>query len=98
MDLVTLGHMVSLLPSGATWSAAGFGRYQLQANTIAITTGGHVRVGLEDNLHFDERGMELADNPRLVERVVRIAREMGREPASPDEARKIIGIAPRKVT
>lgn len=94
MDLVTLGHMVTLLPSGSTWSAAGIGRYQLPANVIGIAAGGHVRVGLEDNLYYDEKGTELADNLRLVERIVRIAREMGREPASPEEARRIIGLSP----
>jgi 3-keto-5-aminohexanoate cleavage enzyme len=96
MDLVTLGHMVSLLPSGSTWSAAGIGRYQLPANTVGIASGGHVRVGLEDNPYYDRNSVELADNPRLVERIVRIAREIGREPASPSEAREIIGI-PAKV-
>jgi len=48
-----LGHMVTLLPEGSMWSAAGIGRYQLTANTLALATGGHVRVGLEDNPYYD---------------------------------------------
>jgi uncharacterized protein (DUF849 family) len=80
------------LPPGATWALAGIGRYQLQANTLAIALGGHVRVGLEDNPYYDWRTNEDASNPRLVERVVRIAREHGREPATPEETRSIIGL------
>lgn len=92
MDLLSLGHMVSLLPSGSIWAAAGIGRYQLPANLVSMASGGHVRVGLEDNLHYDVAGTDLADNVRLVDRIVRIAREIGREPASPAEARAIIGL------
>lgn len=95
LDLTGLGHMVSMLPEGATWAVGGIGRYQLDANVLAIAAGGHVRVGLEDNLHFDRQRTDLADNHRLVQRIVRIAREMGREPATPDEAREIIGLPPR---
>lgn len=95
LDLVGLGHLVSLLPEGATWAAGGIGQFQLDANVLGIAAGGHVRVGLEDGLHYDRARTELADNPRLVERIARIAREMGREPASPDEARDIIGLPAR---
>jgi uncharacterized protein (DUF849 family) len=55
--------------------------------------GGHVRIGLEDNIWFDDDRAELATNPRLVERVVRVARSMGREPASPDQVRQRLGMA-----
>lgn len=96
LDLLGLGHMVSMLPEGATWAVGGIGRYQLDANVMAIAAGGHVRVGLEDNIYYDRQCTRLADNPRLVERIVRIAREMGREPATPDAARLIIGLADRK--
>jgi uncharacterized protein (DUF849 family) len=95
LDPIGLGYMVSLLPEGATWAAGGIGRYQMDANVMAIAAGGHVRVGLEDNLHYDRRRTELADNVRLVERIARIAREMGREPASPAEARHVIGLPGR---
>lgn len=92
LDLVGLGHLVGLLPPGATWAVGGIGRYQLDANVLAIAAGGHVRVGLEDNLHYDRLRTDLADNPRLIDRLVRIARELGREPATPAEARRLIGL------
>ncbi len=92
LDLVGLGHMIGLLPEGATWSVGGIGRYQLDANMLAMAAGGHVRVGLEDNLYYDRQRSELADNPRLVERLVRIGRELGRDAATPEEARSIIGL------
>jgi 3-keto-5-aminohexanoate cleavage enzyme len=64
--------------------------------TMAIAMGGHVRVGFEDNIFY--RKGELADsNARFVERVVRIAREVGREPATIDEARSILRIPPPAV-
>lgn len=92
LDLIGLGHVIGLLPGGTTWSVGGLGRYQLDANVMGIAAGGHVRVGLEDNIHFDRNGRDLADNQRLVARIARIAREMGREPATPAEARAIIGL------
>lgn len=92
LDLVGLGHIIGLLPVGTTWSVGGLGRFQLGANVMGIAAGGHVRVGLEDNIHFDRDGRDLADNQRLVARIARIAREMGREPATPAEARAIIGL------
>jgi len=92
LDLGALALMVAMLPQAATWAVAGLGRYQLDANVMAMAAGGHVRVGLEDNIHYDRQGSELADNPRLVSRVARIAREMGREPATPEQARRIIGL------
>lgn len=92
LDLVGLGHMVTMLPPGATWSVGGLGCYQLDANVIGIAAGGHIRVGLEDNIYFDRQRMDKADNPRLIARIARIAREMGREPATPAEARRIIGL------
>lgn len=85
--------MVRALPSGTTWSAAGIGRYQFFVNSMAITMGGHVRVGLEDNLYFDSEKNELATNARLIERLVKLATAAGRAIASPNEARQIIGMA-----
>lgn len=92
LDLVGLGHMISMLPQGSTWAVGGLGRYQTDAAMMAIAAGGHVRVGLEDNIHYDRQRTDLADNPRLVARIARIAREAGREPASPTEARRILGL------
>jgi len=88
--------MVSLLPAGAIWSVGGLGRYQLDANVMSMAAGGHVRVGLEDNIYFDRAQTQLTDNVQLVERIVRIGREMGREPATPAEARVMMGLPPRK--
>ena len=53
--------------------------------------GGNVRVGLEDNLYF-QKGELATSNAQLVARMVRIARELGKEPCTPDEARKILGL------
>ena len=86
--------ILASLPAGATWAFAGIGRFQLAANTMALTLGGHVRVGLEDNPYYEWANRSLATNPELVERVVRIAAELGRTPATPDEARRMIGLKP----
>lgn len=95
LDLLGLGHIIGLLPAGTTWSVGGLGQFQLDANVMGIAAGGHVRVGLEDNIHFDRDRADLADNARLVDRISRIGREMGREPATPAEAREIIGLPAR---
>ncbi len=83
-----LVHMRNTIPGDATWTVAGIGRAQLPMTTHAILMGGHVRVGLEDNIYY-RRG-ELATNAQLVERVVQLARIVGREVATPDEARQIL--------
>jgi uncharacterized protein (DUF849 family) len=74
------------------WSVIGAG-YPAEFNlaTLAIMMGGHARVGFEDNI-FIEKGVLAKSNADLVEKVVRIAREFGREIATPDEARKILGL------
>lgn len=87
-----LATMVRALPDGVTWAAAGIGRYQFSVNTLAITMGGHVRVGLEDNLWFDEQRSRLATNADLIDRLVGVARACGRSIASPQKARQIIGL------
>jgi 3-keto-5-aminohexanoate cleavage enzyme len=89
---LNLALLVERLPAGATWAAAGIGRYQFGMNRLAIAMGGGVRVGLEDNLWFDEARSDPASNPRLVERLVSIGRAMGREPATPDQVRRRLGI------
>lgn len=89
----TADHLLFLirqLPPGATWTVAGIGKAQLPMAVLGIVLGGHVRVGLEDNIYYRKR--ELATNRQLVERVVRISREMDREIATPDEARRILRI------
>lgn len=79
------------LPDGARFNTLGFGRHQLPFATMGILLGVHVRVGLEDNVYY-RRG-ELAErNARLVERVVRIAEELGREVATPAQARSLLDL------
>ncbi len=86
--------MVRALPAGTTWAAAGIGRFQYDVNAMAVEMGGHVRVGLEDNLWFDRDRHELATNARLIQRVVKLSQTAGRAIASPAEAREIIGFPP----
>jgi 3-keto-5-aminohexanoate cleavage enzyme len=89
-----LQFLVDSLPPLCTWCVAGVGSQQLPMATMAIVMGGHVRVGLEDNLFY--RKGELAEsNAQLVARIVRLAKELGREVATPDEAREILGLRPR---
>ena len=82
---------VDNLPAGVQFNTLGFDRHQLPFATMGILFGGHVRVGLEDNVYY-ERG-ELADsNAQLMERVVRVADELGRAVATPAQAREILGL------
>jgi len=85
----SLLHMLEMVPTDSTWSVAGIGRAQLPLAMVGMAMGGHVRVGLEDNVYYS-RGVLAKSNAQLVERVVRIAREFGREVATPDEAREIL--------
>jgi 3-keto-5-aminohexanoate cleavage enzyme len=87
-DLV---YLVESIPPESTWSVAGIGRYELSLSVAAIIMGGHVRVGFEDNI-FYSKGTLAASNAQLVERVSRLAHELGREVASPNEARKILNL------
>jgi len=78
------------IPPGSTWTVAAVGRWQLPMAVMAVVMGGHVRVGLEDNIYY--RKGELATNEQLVARVARIAAELDRPVATPDEAREILGL------
>jgi 3-keto-5-aminohexanoate cleavage enzyme len=80
------------IPAGSTWTVAGIGKAEIPLATAAVAMGGHVRVGLEDNLYMPDGSS--ASNPGLVEKVVRIAKEMGRDIATPDEARSILSLNP----
>jgi uncharacterized protein (DUF849 family) len=91
-ELKDMGYLISSLPEGAVWGCAGIGRYQLRVNVASIVFGGNVRVGLEDNLYFDEECTELATNTLLVKRLVEIAAEVGRPVASVSKAREILNI------
>jgi 3-keto-5-aminohexanoate cleavage enzyme len=87
-------HMASILPSGATWSATGIGRTHLPVTLAALALGGHVRTGFEDTIYYGE-GRLAETNAELIARVSRIAGEVGREVATPDQAREIVGITGR---
>ena len=89
--LKTLLHLVEMLPTDASWSVAGIGAAELPLALHATLMGGHVRVGFEDNIFF--RKEVLAEsNAQLVDRVARLSREVGREVASPIEARIMLGL------
>ncbi len=83
-------HMVRQIPSETIFTVAGVGRSQLPMTTMSILLGGHVRVGLEDNLYY--RKGELTSNERFVARCRRTAEELGRELASPDDVREILNL------
>ena len=85
--------MIDLMPGGAIFNVSGIGRYQMEMSVASMILGGNVRVGLEDNIYY-RKGELAKSNAQLVERVVRLAGEIGREVATPDEARKILGIKP----
>ncbi|MGC2775484.1 MAG: 3-keto-5-aminohexanoate cleavage protein [Bradyrhizobium sp.] len=88
-------HLLSLieyLPAGAIFNVSGLGAGQLPLTTLSMLLGGHSRVGLEDNVYY-AKGELARDNAQLVERTVRIARELGRDIASPKEARDILQLA-----
>jgi 3-keto-5-aminohexanoate cleavage enzyme len=92
-EIPNLVHLVQLLSSHGDyhWGVAGIGRYQLPLATHAILMGGHVRVGFEDNI-FYSKGVVAKSNAQLVERAARLSRELGREVATPDQARKTLGL------
>lgn len=83
--------LVDSLPDGCTWSVAGIGRNELPLAVMAIILGGHVRVGFEDNIYYS-KGVLASSNAQLVERITAIACQLGREIATPTEARGILGI------
>ena len=90
-DMESMLHFYHHLPSNCVWNVSNMDpKTHWQNLSWSICLGGHVRVGWEDNPYIDG---EIADsNARLVDKIVRIARELGREIASPKEARKILGI------
>ena len=87
-DLVFL---VESIPKDSTYTVTGIGRHQFPVATMGILYGGHVRVGLEDNL-FISKGKLAESNGQLVDKVVRISKELGREIASPKDARQILNL------
>lgn len=94
-DLRDFSFLADSIPADCTYTVAGVGRFEFPLATLAIIHGGHVRVGFEDNVYIS-KGVLAKSNAELVEKVVRIAKEFGREIATPDDARRILGLAPLK--
>jgi 3-keto-5-aminohexanoate cleavage enzyme len=85
--------MLDHVPSDSVVSVIGVGFHQLPLTAIAIAMGLHVRVGLEDNIYYS-KGVLCRNNAQLVERAVRIARELNRRIATPKETREMLGLDP----
>ena len=88
-------HMVRSIPQGASWSVCATGLSEWPMITTGILLGGNVRVGFEDNIYLS-KGIKAKSNAEMVEKAVRIARELDREIATPDEARKILKLPQKK--
>ena len=90
-----LEFLVAELPEvlpGATWTAAGVARHQFEVNKWCLEMGGHCRTGLEDNIKFDKERLAKS-NAELVEKIVSIAGDYGRHPASTLEARELLSLS-----
>ncbi|MFM8315723.1 MAG: 3-keto-5-aminohexanoate cleavage protein [Deltaproteobacteria bacterium] len=90
-DISGLIYLVEHLPKDSTWGVAGIGRFELPLAIHAMLMGGNVRVGLEDNIYY-EKGKLASSNAQLISRIARIAKELGRDIASPEEARKQLNL------
>jgi 3-keto-5-aminohexanoate cleavage enzyme len=91
-DLMHLGLIVSELPQDSYWSCGGVGIYQSKMNALGVVMADGVRVGLEDNIWYDDDRTELATNRALVERVVKIANAVGRPLARPSDVRQMLDL------
>ncbi len=94
-DIRDFAFLRGSIPDDATYTVAGVGRHEFPLAVLAIIDGGHVRVGFEDNVYLS-KGVLAKSNGELVEKVVRLAKEFGREIANPHEAREILGLKPIK--
>jgi uncharacterized protein (DUF849 family) len=89
----TLAHMAGQVAASDTWEVIGISKVQWHLLAAALVLGGNIRVGLEDNFYLDAAGTEMAKgNGPLVEKAVRMARDVGRQPMSPDEARVTLSL------
>ena len=86
-----LTFLAESIPNNSTYTVCAIGRYEFPMVSQSIKMGGHARVGFEDNIYLS-KGVLAKSNGELVEKVVRISKELGREIASPNEARKILGL------
>ena len=87
----SLLHLLEFIPEDATWSVIGIGKNHLPMSMMGLIMGGHIRVGMEDNIYY-RKGVLAKTNAEFVERIVRMAQEYGREVATSDEARLILGL------
>lgn len=83
--------LINSIPNNSTYCVGGIGRYEFPMITMSIIMGGHVRVGFEDNIYLS-KGELAKSNGDLIRKVVRISKELGRDIANPNEARKILGL------
>jgi uncharacterized protein (DUF849 family) len=93
-SLLHVGIMIRDLPDDSFWSLAGIGNYQLMMNSVAIVSGGGVRVGLEDNIWFDKARTRLASNSDLLRRIHRLAEASERKVMSPGKLRELLNLQP----
>lgn len=91
LDLANFNRFMELIPDDATWSSCGVGPAQFRGAFIAAVEGGHIRVGLEDNITVS-KGVLAKGSYEQVEKAVKIAQLADREPATPDETRQILGL------
>ncbi len=91
-SLADLQMLAAALPPRSVFAVSGIGKFQMPVTVMSLLLGGHVRVGLEDNLYYS-RGRKYSSNGEAVERIVRIARDIGREIATPPQARQMLGIS-----
>jgi 3-keto-5-aminohexanoate cleavage enzyme len=89
-DMLPLGLMIKELPENSYWSVGGIGNWQLKMNVLSIISGGGIRIGLEDNLWYDDERQRLATNYSLVKRILEIAGSCGYRPYNVKEARQIL--------
>ena len=92
-NLLFMKETMERLVPGSTWSAFGVGKGAMEILYAAVALGGNVRVGMEDNVLY-LKGQPADSNRQFVERAARVIREYGNEPATPDEAREILGLSP----
>lgn len=93
-DALNLGLMIRELPEPCSWSAGGIGHAQFKMNTMALLEGGGVRIGLEDNIWYDEARTRLATNRDLLERLIAAGHALGLRPCTTAEARERLGLSP----
>ncbi len=83
--------MINNMPPRSMFSAIGVGPLQIPVNALSLIMGGHIRVGMEDNVYF-RRGEKAQSNAQLVEKAVRLVHDLNREVATPAQARQMLGI------